>query len=87
MLPATERSTIFQQNQQNCTFRAWDNFSVRSAWLGLKPQEGGMHVFIYKGASGAQLALVLFLGDLCWVLDKAMIISVVCTDITKQCLT
>lgn len=77
---------IFQQNQQNHMYGAWDNFSVRSAWLRLKLQEGGMRVFIYEGASGAQLDLVLFLGDLCWVLDKAMIIFVVCTDVTKQCL-
>lgn len=48
------------------------NFSVRSAWLGLKPREGEMHQFRWKGASGAQLALTLILGDLLWVLDKAM---------------
>lgn len=33
-----------------------------------------MHIFSYREASGAQLALMLFLGDLLWVLDKATIV-------------
>lgn len=45
-----------------------------------------MHIFRYKEASGAQLALTLFLGDLLWVLDKATIILVVHADMSRWCL-
>jgi len=55
--------------------------------LGLKPQDEGMHIFRYEEASGAQLALTLFLGDLRWVLDKARIVLVVHADMTRWCLT
>lgn len=46
-----------------------------------------MHIFRYKEASGAQLALTLFLGDFLWVLDKATIVLVVYIDATRRCLT
>lgn len=46
-----------------------------------------MHIFRYKEASGAQLALTLFLGDLLWVLDKATIVLVVYINTTRWCLT
>lgn len=45
-----------------------------------------MHIFGYKEASGAQLALTLFLGDLLRVLDKATIILVVYADVPRWCL-